>query len=171
MPQGKKLRNADMIRFSGGGEGALAPGESYGPNRLMPGVVSPAIRLDHLDNALATSQPACSWADYDRVETVPFESSSRIQLNSAAVLVGINFSPAPSAAPGFGINQQVVDAPEVVDAPALSLVPALLNLQRRRARIKHNRRINRRSQVRHGLTLRELLRYASNGCSTPGSIN
>ena len=165
MPQGKKLRYANMIRFSGGGEGALAPGESYGPNRLMPGVASPATRLDHLDIALATSQPACSWADYNRVATVPFESSSRIQLNSAAVLVGINFSPARSAAPGFGINQQVVDA------PALSLVPALLNLQRRRARTKHNRRINRRSQVRHGLTLRELLRYASNGCSTPGSIN
>ena len=60
MPQGKKLRYADMIRFSGGGEGALALGESYGPNSLMPGVVSPATRLDHLDNALATSQPSCS---------------------------------------------------------------------------------------------------------------
>ncbi len=165
MPQGKKLRYADMIRFSGGGDGALAPGESYGPNRLMPGVVSPATRLDHLDNALATSQPGCSWADYNRTTTVPFESSGRIRLNSAAVLLSIDFSPAPTAAPGFGINQQVIDA------PALSLVPALLNLQRRRARIKHNRRINRRSQVRHGLTLRDLLRYASAGCSMPGSIN
>ena len=165
MPQGKKLRYADMIRFSGGGEGALAPGESYGPNRLMPGVVSPAIRLDHLDNALATSQPGCSWADYNRTATVPFESSSRIQLNSAALLFSINFSPVISADSGFGIKRQVVDA------PALSLIPALLNLQRRRARIKHNRRINRRSQIKHGLTLRELLRYASAGCSTPGSIN
>jgi len=42
---------------------------------------------------------------------------------------------------------------------------------RRRARIKRNRRINRRSQIKHGLTLRELLRYASDGCSIPGAIN
>ena len=165
MTQGKQPRYADMFRFSGGGEGALAPDPTFGPNGLIPGVVSPATRLDLVDSALEISQLGCSSAGYNRTTTVPFERSTRIQLNSAAVLVGINFSPAPSAAPGFGINQQVVDA------PALSLVPALLNLQRRRARIKHNRRINRRSRIKHGLTLRELLRYASEGCSTPGSIN
>jgi hypothetical protein len=165
MTQGKELRDADMLRFSGGGEGALAPDARFGTNSLMTGVVSPATRLDLLDNALEMSQLGCSLAGYNRTITVPFESSSRIQLNSAALLFSINFSPAPSADPGFGIKQQVVDA------PALSLVPALLNLQRRRARVKHNRRINRRSQIKHGLTLRELLRYASAGCSVPGSIN
>ena len=165
MTQGKQLRYADMLRFSGGGEGALAPDPTYGPNSLIPGGVSPAIRLDLLDNAFEISQLGCSSADYNRTPTVPFESSSRIQLNSAAVLLSIDFSAASSGNPGFSVNQQVVDA------PLLSLVPALLNLQRRRARIKHNRRINRRSQIKHGLTLRELLRYASEGCSTPGSIN
>jgi hypothetical protein len=165
MTQGKHPRYADMLRFSGGGEGALAPDPTFGPNGLIPGVVSPAARLDLVDSALEISQLGCSLAGYNRPTTVPLERSSRIQLNSAAVLVSTNFSPAPSADPGFGINQQVVDA------PALSLVPALLNLQRRRARIKHNRRINRRSQIKPGLTLRELLRYASTGCSMPGSIN
>ena len=165
MTHGKQLRDADMLRFSGGGEGALAPDPTFGPNSLIPGGVSPATRLDLLDNAFEISQLGCSSADYNRTPTVPFESSSRIQLNSAAVLLSIDFSAASSGNPGFSVNQQVVDA------PALSLIPALLNLQRRRARIKHNRRINRRSQVRHGLTLRELLRYASEGCSTPGSIN
>ena len=165
MTHGKQLRYADMRRFSGGGEGALAPGDSYGRNSLMPGGVSPATRLDLLDSALEISQLDCSSAGYNRTTTVPFESSSRIQLNGAEVLLSIDFSPASSGNPGFSVNQQVVDA------PALSLIPTLLNLQRRRARIKHNRRINRRSQIKQGLTLRELLRYASAGCSTPGSIN
>ena len=60
MPQGKKLRYADMILFSGGVEGALAAETSFGS--LMSGVVSPATRLDHFDNALATSQPGCCHA-------------------------------------------------------------------------------------------------------------
>ena len=165
MTQEKQLRYADMFRFSGGGKGALAPNPTFGPNSLIPGVVSLASRLDLVDSALEISQLVCSSTGYNRTATVPFERSSRIQLNRAKVLLSIDFSPAPSADPGFGIKQQVVDA------PTLSLVPALLNLQKRRARIKHNRRINRRSQIKHGLTLRELLRYASTGCSTPGSIN
>ena len=165
MTYGKQLRHADMLRFSGGGEGALAPDPTFGPNSLMPVVVSPPTGLHLLDSAMEVSQLGCSSAGYNRTRTVPFESSSRIQLSSAAVLLSIDFSPTPSADPGFSIDQQVVDA------PASTLIPALLNLETRRARIRRNRRINRRSQITRGLTLRELLRYASAGCSTPGSIN
>lgn len=165
MTYGKQLRYADMSRFFGGGEGALAPCDRFTPNSPMTGVVSPAARLDLLERVLEISQLGCSSADYNRTRTVPFESSSRIQLNSAAILLSIDFSRIPGADPGFIINQPVVYE------PASTLVPALLNLQRRRASIKHKRRINRPLQIKHGLTLRELLRYAFAGCSTPGSIN
>ena len=165
MTHGKQLGCADMLRFSGGGEGALAPDPTFGPNSLMLDVVSHATRLDLLDSAMETSQLGCSMAGYNRTTTVPFESFSRIQLNSAAILVSINFSPTPGADPGISINQQVVDA------PASTLVSVLLNLQKRRARISYNRRINRRSQIMRGLILRELLRYEWAGCSIPGSIN
>ena len=106
-----------MLRFSGGGEGALAPDNSFGPNSLMLGVVSPANRPDPLESALENSQLDSSSAGYNRTRTVPFESSSRIQLNSAAVLLSIDFSAASSGEPGFSVNQQVVDA------PASTLVP------------------------------------------------
>ena len=164
MTDGKQLRNVDMIRFSGGGEGALARDANFGPNSLLLDVVSRATELDLLDRALA-SQLGCSLAGYNRTTPVPFERSSRIQSNSAAVLLSINFSPTPSADPGFSINQQVVDA------PASSLLSVLLTLQKRRARISYNRRINRRSRIMRGLILRELLRYEWAGCSIPGSIN
>lgn len=160
MSDEKQLRYADMLRFFGDGEGVLAPGDSLGPR-----VVSPATRLDLLDRALEISQLGCASAGYNRTATVPFESSSRIQSKSAAFLVSLNFSPTRGADPGLVINQQVVDA------PAVTLVSVLLNLQKRRARISYNRRINRRSQIMRGLILRELLRYALAGCSTPGSIN
>src|SRR5712691_4100552 len=130
MTDGKQLRHADMLRLFGAGEGALAPDTSFGPNSLMLDMVSPATRLDLVDSAMETSQLGCSTAGYNRTTTVPFESFSRIQLNSAAILVSINFSPTPSADPGFSVNQQVVDA------PASTLVSVLLNLQKRRARIK-----------------------------------
>ncbi len=39
MTEGKQLRDADMLRFSGGGEGALAPDTRFGPNSLVDGVV------------------------------------------------------------------------------------------------------------------------------------
>lgn len=161
----KQLRNGDMLRFFGDGEGVLAPGDSFGPNSLMPGVVSLATRLDLIDSASEISQLGYASARYNRTANVLFESSSRIQSNSAAFLVSTNFSPTASANPGFSINQ------EVVDATASTLVSLLLNLQTRRAFIRYNRRINRRSRIMRGLTLRELLRYASAGCSTPGSIN
>ncbi len=165
MTHEKQFRDADMLRFSGGGEGALAPDSTFEPKSFMPGMVSPANRLDLLDSALEASQLDFSSAGYDRKTTVLFESTSRIQMNSAAVLLRIDFSAASSGNPGFSVNQQADGA------PASTLVPALLNLQRRSARIKHNRHINCRSQIKHGLTLRELLRYASAGCSTPGSTN
>ena len=165
MTDGKQLRNVDMIRFSGGGEGALAPDTNFGPNSLLLDVVSRATELDLLDRALEASQLGCSLAGYNRTTPVPFERSSRIQSNNAAVLLSINFSPTPSADPGFSINQQVVDA------PASSLLSVLLTLQKRRARISYTRRINRRSRIMRGIILRELLRYEWAGCSIPGSIN
>src|SRR5438552_11214132 len=101
MTQEKQFRDADMLRFSGGGEGALAPDSTYGPKSLMPGMVSPANRLDLFDSALEASQLDFSSAAYDRTTTVLFESSSRIQLNSAAVLLSIDFIAASSGNPGF----------------------------------------------------------------------
>jgi hypothetical protein len=101
MTYAKQLRFGDMLRF---GEGVLALDTSFGTNSLMLGVVSPATRLDLLDSALEISQLGCSSAGYNRTATVPFESSSRIQLNSAAFLVSTNFSPTASANPGFSIN-------------------------------------------------------------------
>jgi hypothetical protein len=165
MTDGKQLRYADMLRFSGGGEGALAPDSSFGPNSLMPGVVSPANRLDLPNRPLEISHLGYSLADDNRTTTAPLESFSRVQLNGAEVLLSIDFGAASSGNTGFSVNQHVVGTPDS------TLVPALLNLQRRRARIKHNRRINRRAQIKQGLTLRELLRYGSTGCSMPGSIN